>query len=418
MKSSIKKAVRGGAAVLISSSSLLASAKGQDNHSVKQQKSTYILVHSAFTGPWAMESVAKELRGKGFKVILPELAAHGKDKTPAKDVQFNDYVNTVIKELDSQNGKVILMGHSFAGTIISEVAEKRPEKVQSLVYLAAALIPSDTSFMDNLKDVKSVLTENLEINQEKGMVTIANDKTYEAYVEDIPLEVFKGAEQFVVPEPLAPLTYKVNLTKEKFGTIPRYYIQALKDKAIPQSLQRKMYTETPVKQVFSIDSSHAPNLSNPIKVANILTTINSIENNKLSAKVVKKLTREIDVITTDWEKNFIKEAKKKKAQKIVDVYTEDGLVQALPASSFGTFSGKENIRKFWQFALESGADDMKYHTKNMIVVDEKTVLLSATWSMNVFQGIITLEKWVKVKNKWKLAEDNFEVTKFLTSESK
>jgi pimeloyl-ACP methyl ester carboxylesterase/ketosteroid isomerase-like protein len=417
MKKAIKASIRNGLSLFLTTSSVVAIAKPQEIKKDELNKSTYVLVHSAFTGPWAMESVAQNLRKKGFNVIIPELPAHGNNTTPAKDVHFSDYVIKIINELDKQNGKVILLGHSFAGTIISEVAEQRPEKVKSLVYLAGALIPTGTSFMDNLKDVKSILTENLVIDKEKGFVTIGNDKTYEAYVEDIPLDVFKGAEKYVVPEPLAPLSYKINLTNENFGKIPRYYIQALKDKAIPQSLQRKMYTETPVKQVFTIDSSHAPNLSNPTKVADILVMIQKIENNKLTNKVKQKVTKEINLITSKWEKDFSLEAKNKKAKKIVDVYAENALLQAMPAS-FGTFQGKNNIRKFWQSALDGGASDMIYHSKNILVLDDKTALLSATWSMNLFQGIITLEKWVKINHKWNLVEDNFEITKFLTPEAK
>ena len=103
-----------------------------------------------------------------------------------------------------------------------------------------------------------------------------------------------------------------------------------------------MYTETPVKQVFTIDSSHAPNLSNPTKVADILVMIQKIENNKLTNKVKQKVTKEINLITSKWEKDFSLEAKNKKAKKIVDVYAENALLQAMPAS-FGTFQGKNNI---------------------------------------------------------------------------
>jgi ketosteroid isomerase-like protein len=56
-------------------------------------------------------------------------------------------------------------------------------------------------------------------------------------------------------------------------------------------------------------------------------------------------TDSVNLITSKWEKDFSLEAKNKKAKKIVDVYAENALLQALPAS-FGTFQGKNNIRKF------------------------------------------------------------------------
>ena len=376
------------------------------------KKATYMLVHSAFTGPWAMESVANDLRLKGFKVLLPELPAHGNDKTPPKEVQFNDYVKAVIHEIDKQNDKVILLGHSFAGTIISEVAEKRPEKVQSLVYLAAALIPNGTSFFDNIKDANSILTQNLVINQEKGIATVGNGKTHEAYGEDIPIEAFNAAAKYVVPEPFMPLTYKIELTNENFGKIPKYYIQTLKDKAIPQNLQRKMYTDTPVKQVFTLDSSHAPNLSMPEKVADILNTIYLIENIKLDRKKVKDVTREVEYSSKNWEKLFNLEAIKGKVNKTYKIYDNNAVLQSLPIA-FGNATGRENIRKYWQSVIDSGAKDLVYANRKIIIVDEKTALLSASWSMNKYKGIITMEKWVKNASEWMLVEDNFEATEII-----
>lgn len=410
MKNSVKTVISSGLMVLSSAGVMSATAKSQENRISK--KSTYVLVHSAFTGPWAMESVAKDLRSRGYKVILPELPAHGNDKTPAKNVQFKDYVNTVVNELDNQNEKVILLGHSFAGTIISEVAEKRPEKIQSLVYLAAALIPSGTSFFENIKDANSVLTQNLVVNNEKGFATVGNEKTHEAYGEDIPLEAFKAAEKFVVPEPFAPLTYKIELTEKNFGRVPRYYIQTLQDKAIPQSLQRKMYTDTPVKQVFTINSSHAPNLSTPVKVASILNTIHAIENSKLTVEKEIKIVKEVELTSKKWADAFNSEAVKGKAKKIYEAYKNDAILQSLPIE-FGNATGKDNIRKYWQTVIDSGAKDLIYINRKILVVDESTALLSASWTMNKFKGIITMEKWVKKGSKWFLAEDNFEATEII-----
>lgn len=403
MKTSIKTVL---------SSALLIGTLSSTATAAEIKKSTVVLVHSAFTGPWAMESVATELRKSGYNVILPELPAHGSDKTLPKDVQFSDYVTKVVSELDKQDDKVILLGHSFAGTIISEAAEQRPEKIQSLVYLAAGLLPNGASFFDTIKDSGSVLVKNLEINEEKGYVTVGNDKTHEAYSQDVPLEQFKAAEKFVVPEPLAPLLHKVELSEEKFGKLPKYYIQALRDNAIPQSLQRKMYTETKVKQVFTITSGHAPNLSQPGKVADILKTINSIENKKLSHKVEQKVKKEIIAMTDKWQKGFNLDAKAKKAKNTFRDYSANAILQSMP-EAFGTVQGKENIAKYWQVVLNTGAADMKYLDRNIIVVDEKTALLSSPWSMNKIKGIITLEKWVKKGNKWVLIEDNFEALEFL-----
>jgi pimeloyl-ACP methyl ester carboxylesterase len=51
-------------------------------------------------------------------------------------------VNKICKLIDSIDGKIILVGHSKNGIMISQTAEFRPDKIEKLVYLAAYLIPN------------------------------------------------------------------------------------------------------------------------------------------------------------------------------------------------------------------------------------------------------------------------------------
>ncbi|WGL60594.1 alpha/beta fold hydrolase [Pigmentibacter sp. JX0631] len=393
-------------------SSLLLPILGFTASAIEKPKQTVVLVHSAFTGAWAMDSVASELRKSGFHVVLPELPAHGNYKMLPKDVTFDNYVNVVLQELDKQEGKVILLGHSFAGTIISEVAEKRTDKVQTLVYLSAALLPNGISFLDKVKDSNSLLTNNLVIDNDNGSVAIKEGLINSVYAQEIPKDEFTAIEEKMVVEPIEPLSHKINISKEKFGTIPKYYIQTLRDNAIPQKLQREMYTETEVKQVFTITSGHAPNLTNPVKVADIIKTINSIENLNISKKKEERIKKEILEKTNQWQKGFNLDAKNKVAKYSFKDYSQNALLQSMPIE-FGTVEGKNSIAKYWQIVLNTGAADMKYLDRKILVVDENTALLSSPWSMNKIKGQITLEKWVKKGSKWFLVEDNFEVLEFL-----
>ena len=60
--------------------------------------------------------------------------------------------------------------------------------------------------------------------------------------------------------------------------------------------------------------------------------------------------------------------------------------------------------------MASGAGELKYSDVKLEVVDASIVLLSASWTMNVGRGIITLEKWVlQSDGNWLLAQDDFEI---------
>jgi ketosteroid isomerase-like protein len=88
-------------------------------------------------------------------------------------------------------------------------------------------------------------------------------------------------------------------------------------------------------------------------------------------------------------------------------YQADAVINAKP---LGTFTGTNEIDAFWGPFMKSGAGELKYSDVKLEVVDASTVLLSASWAMNVGRGIITLEKWVLQNDgRWLLTQDDFEI---------
>ncbi|MEK6325850.1 MAG: alpha/beta hydrolase, partial [Acidobacteriota bacterium] len=88
-----------------------------------------------------------------------------------------------------------------------------------------------------------------------------------------PDDAFAQAKPMIVPEPTAPLGTPLSITEERWGRIPRYYIECLADKAIPPEVQKAMYMAIPVKKVFSMNASHAPNFSAPQELAEYLLAV-------------------------------------------------------------------------------------------------------------------------------------------------
>ena len=235
---------------------------------------TFVMVHSAFLGGWAWGYVASLLEKEGHKVIAPDLPGHGGDKTPPSDVTLDAYVKTVTDVLDVQGDPVILVGHSLGGIVISQAAENRPAKVKSLVYLCAFLLPTGGSFMKATEGVKgSMVLDNLVMAEDKTYVTVKDEVMHEAFAHDVPDDAFAQAKPMLVPEPTAPLGTPISITEEKWGRIPRYYVECLADMAIPPAVQKAMYTAIPVQKVFSMNTSHAPNFSAPQELAEHLLAV-------------------------------------------------------------------------------------------------------------------------------------------------
>jgi pimeloyl-ACP methyl ester carboxylesterase len=105
---------------------------------------TFVLVHGAFHGGWCWKKVSPLLRAVGHEVYTPTLTGLGERShvRPADmtiDVHTQDIAN-VLEFEDLSN--VVLVGHSYAGYIISLVAERMPERIAHLIYLDA-MIPVD-----------------------------------------------------------------------------------------------------------------------------------------------------------------------------------------------------------------------------------------------------------------------------------
>ena len=243
------------------------------NNNNMSKKETYVLVHSAWLGGWQWENVAKTLKENGHTVLTPDLPGHGNDKTSPAGITMDDYVNTLTDILDKQEGPVILVGHSFNGITVSRVAEIRPNKVKKLVFLTAFLLPNGGSFFGAVQGVKgSKAVDNFQLSEDKTYAFVKEDEVQNAFAHDIPKEAFDGAKPYIVPEPAAPLMYELQITNENFGKIPKYYIECTADRAIPIEVQRAMY-QGKVEKVYTLNSSHTPNFSQPENLANILLEI-------------------------------------------------------------------------------------------------------------------------------------------------
>ncbi len=101
--------------------------------------STYVLVHGAWHGGWCWDRVAPLLRSQGHEVHAPTLTglserAHLLSPTVGLDTHVEDIVR-LVDVLGLRD--VILVGHSYAGQIITAVADRRADAIAKRVYLDA-----------------------------------------------------------------------------------------------------------------------------------------------------------------------------------------------------------------------------------------------------------------------------------------
>ena len=252
---------------------------------------TFLFLHGSFHAAWNWHKVLPLLERAGHRGVALDLPGHGQDRTAPGKVTLDCCVRAVLRAIDGASGPVVLVAHSRNGIVISQAAERAPEKVQGLVYLAAYLVPHGRSMMEYAQhDPGSLVVQNLELAFDwkflPVLVRVLRHEWFarlcarllprrfqvhrlkpsayrEALYHDCPDEIVELANVLLEAEPnwagFAPL----RLSRERYGRVPKVYVECLQDRAVTLPLQRRMLADTPVDRVYALDSGHSPFFSQP-----------------------------------------------------------------------------------------------------------------------------------------------------------
>jgi pimeloyl-ACP methyl ester carboxylesterase len=110
-------------------------------------------VHGAWVGGWCWRRVADRLSAAGRYVVAPTLSGVGERSHLASDgITLSTHIDDVVNEIKWKDlDHVVLVGHSYGGMVITEVAERIRERIAAIVYLDA-FIPLDGQSMSALRN--------------------------------------------------------------------------------------------------------------------------------------------------------------------------------------------------------------------------------------------------------------------------
>jgi pimeloyl-ACP methyl ester carboxylesterase len=219
-----------------------------------------VLVHGAWHGPWCFERVIPLLRAAGHEVAAPDL--------PVAARAMADWVAPVLEAIGT--GPAVLLGHSRGGAVISAVAEAAPEKLSRLIYLSGFLLRRGQSVLAAAQE--DILLPIVMDQESRACTLVAADAAARFYTgcsaEDVAFALAR-----LRPEPLFGLTAPLRVTPERFGIVPRDYIECTRDQVISLAAQRRMQAAWPVQGVRTLDTGHSPFLSDPETLAAAVTAL-------------------------------------------------------------------------------------------------------------------------------------------------
>ncbi|MEV6414065.1 alpha/beta hydrolase [Kribbella sp. NPDC051718] len=217
-------------------------------------KPTVVLVHGAFADSSSWNGVADRLQNDGYHVIG---AANPLRSLPGDSA----YISSVLR---SVTGPIVLVGHSYGGSVITNAAAGNPN-VKALVYVAA-FAPDAGETATNILTTFPGSTLNptlqpLPLADGSVDLTVRQDLFHQQFAADLPAR--DGRLAAVAQRPVSAAVFDQPTGTPAWKTIPSYFEIPTADKNIPLAAQRYMASRAHGTAITVQGASHAVLISQP-----------------------------------------------------------------------------------------------------------------------------------------------------------
>jgi pimeloyl-ACP methyl ester carboxylesterase len=229
---------------------------------------TIILVHGAWANSSSWDKVIPILQEKNLNVVAVHLPLSS----------LVDDAATVKRAIAAAGGEVILVGHSWGGTVITQAGND--EKVSALVYVAAFAPSKNQSVNELFKDYpQPEWLGGLRVDS-GGFATLSPETVRDFFAQDLT-----AAETQIMAVTQGPLAAKANdekATETAWSVKPSWYIVAENDRIINPDLERAMAEKLNAKTT-TLPTSHVAMLAKPKEVADVIIAAATYENQSSQA---------------------------------------------------------------------------------------------------------------------------------------
>lgn len=231
---------------------------------------TVVLVHGALTDASVWTDVAADLLKAGHRVVAPALPMRSLDD----DVS---YLNAVLGRID---GPIVLVGHSYAGSVISHPKAIASANVDALVFVAA-FQPDHGEASGELNERfpgTGLTPDNLEVTPNPlggDDLVLRPDRFSAVYAADV--EPARAGVMAVSQRPINPAALGETFDgTPTWRSIPSWSIVSTEDRSLPPAVLRFM-AQRAGSTITEVDSSHAVPVSQARAVTEVITAaVNSI----------------------------------------------------------------------------------------------------------------------------------------------
>lgn len=218
-------------------------------------KPSVVIVHGAFAD------------GSDWAKVIPLLQAKGIAVTAVQNplTSLADDVAATRRAIATQPGKVVLVGHSWGGTVITEAGAH--EKVASLVYVAAFAPNAGQSTADTGAGYPAAPGSKRFVADSEGFLRLPEDAMREDFAQDVPRR--QAALMTATQGPIQAKAFGDKVTAAAWTAKPSWFIVAGRDRMIDPGLLRAMASKIGARTT-ELPTSHVPQQSRPAEVAKVI----------------------------------------------------------------------------------------------------------------------------------------------------
>jgi pimeloyl-ACP methyl ester carboxylesterase len=241
------------AAALLAGSTLVGSANSAELP--KGAAHNIVLVHGAFVDQTSWQPVADILTKKGYNVTLVE--------NPLTSLAAD--VDATKQALAKQDGKTVLVGHSWAGVVITQAGDD--PKISALVYVSAFAPDVGESLASLAKAGPPTEGGNAIHPDAKGNLYIDPKVFPSAVAADLPPEIAAHLANSQLP--LNHVAFEAPVDIAAWHDKPTFYVITTKDKVIAPEAQ-KSFAARMKAQTTEVAGSHASLVVHAKEVAEVI----------------------------------------------------------------------------------------------------------------------------------------------------
>lgn len=228
-----------------------------------------ILVHGAWHGGWCWKKVTPLLIAHDYKVFTPTLTGLGNKKhLLSSKTNLTTHINDIVHFIRSEDlNDIVIVGHSYSGSVISGVAELEYQRIKKLVYLDAVSPLDGECTLDYFPSL-SLLA--IEMSVLDGVASVVPAPPLKLFGIDDPKDI-GWAKNLLSPMPLNCFKEKINISvSDKISKT--YILCTIPVSGESEAAFRKAYSrfKSTGASCYTIDAPHDVMITHPCDLKDVL----------------------------------------------------------------------------------------------------------------------------------------------------